>query len=258
MRRDRLQAFRAWFEEYVKGFYSEDPVSRTGIALKEGHTRRVCENIVRIGASISLGEEDLILAETIALLHDVGRFGQFALYRTFNDRRTENHALLGLRELNRAGVLSSLGEEEREIVAGAIECHNMVELPPDLPGRRLLFSRLIRDADKLDILEMSASESDRPVMNAFLPDTPGCSPALLEDLLSGRRCHYDQVKNSNDRKLLLISWVYDINFAHTFAEIKQRGLINKIMDSLPGGKDILAVRRHVEKCLNNNSLAKTL
>lgn len=246
MGRKQLQYFKSWFDGYVKGFYSDDAAVQAGIILKENHTRRVCGNIVRIGASLDLGTGDLILAETIGLFHDIGRFRQFALHRTFNDRQTENHALLGLRELERAGVLSGLAEEERDIITKAIGCHNMLGLPGDLPGRHLLFARLIRDADKLDILEMSAAQFDRPVVKSFLPDTPGYSPVLVDNLLQQKRCSYDEIKNANDRKLLLLSWIYDINFPYTLSEIDRNGYMKKILDTLPGTEDIRAVHRHLQ------------
>lgn len=109
----QVQSFKDWFNDYVKNFYSKDPAIQEGIKFKEEHTKRVCGNIVLIGSSIDLQDADLNLAETIALFHDTGRFRQVAVYRTFNDRISENHSLLGLSELERAGVLSSLAEIAR-------------------------------------------------------------------------------------------------------------------------------------------------
>lgn len=239
MQREHLHSFTAWFERYVKDFYSADPKVQAGIGLKEKHTGRVRENIVRIGSSLSLEENDLLLAETVALFHDIGRFRQYAVYRTFNDRRSENHALLGVRELSAAGVLAALAEDERELVLKAIEYHNLLELPPDAPERCLLFARLIRDADKLDILKITTDHYRRqgresnPALEPGLPDTPGYSPVLVEDLLHQRRCGYDDVKNLNDRKLLLLSWLFDINFPHTLSEIAANDIVGKLMAVLP-------------------------
>ena len=36
------------------------------------------------------------IAEAVALLHDVGRFEQYKRYGTFNDRKSVNHAALGV------------------------------------------------------------------------------------------------------------------------------------------------------------------
>lgn len=251
----QVQSFKDWFNDYVENFYSEDPAIQEGIKFKEEHTKRVCGNIVRIGRSIDLQDADLNLAETIALFHDTGRFRQVAVYRTFNDRISENHSLLGLSELERAGVLSSLAREERDTVKKAIECHNLCVLPREMPGRSLLFTRLIRDADKLDILITSAvkyakkNQGPNPLWSVP-PDTGGYSPVLIKNLLEHKNCSYDDVKNSNDRKLLLLSWVYDINFPYTLAEIARNGCVEKIIASLPSTAEIREVRNCLREYLD--------
>lgn len=247
----QLQAFKDWFNGYVKNFYSDDPLIQEGIRFKEDHTFRVCGNIVRIGCSLDLQEADLNLAETIALFHDVGRFRQLEVYRTFNDRVSENHSLLGLRELEQAGVLAALAGEERAIVSEAIGCHNLCDLPQDLPDRSLLFARLIRDADKLDILEMftrkyaERNREPNPDLWSGRPGAGGYSPVFIENLLQHRGCSYDDIKNSNDRKLLHLSWVYDINYPYTLAEIARNGYVEKIIDTLPSDEQITKVRDHL-------------
>lgn len=253
MQREQFHTLQNWFELYVKGFYSGDPGIRAGIEFKVKHTRRVCENIVRIGRSLDLPEKDLNLAETIGLLHDVGRFKQYATYRTFNDRRSENHALLGICELEKAGVLSPLEKDERHLILKAIEFHNLRELPEGLTDRCLMYARLIRDADKLDILEVTTlyftgeNQESSSVLASGFPDTPGYSPALVENLLQGQGCNYGDVENYNDRKLLLLSWVYDINFSYTLSEINRNGHVKKIIDVLPDTGDI----RRVYDCLQS-------
>lgn len=247
MHLEQLQAFKTWFDRHVKSFYSDDPGIQAGIILKEGHTQRVCDNILHIGESLRLEKGDLHLAEAIALFHDVGRFRQYAEYATFNDRRSANHALMGVRELEQSGVLSGLPVEEQAVIMRAIECHNLCELPPDLSERQLLFTRLIRDADKLDILKifteyyLKRSLETNPALESGLPDTPGYSTLLVDNLLQGKGCHYKDMKNFNDRKLLMLSWVYDLNFPFTLSQIVKNRLPKKIIDSLPDTEDIQKV-----------------
>lgn len=251
MTKDQLQYLKSWFDRYVKGFYSEVPEIQAAVSFKEKHTGRVCGNIVRIARSLKAPDEDIRLAEAVALLHDVGRFRQYHVYRTFNDRRSENHALLGVKEIEESGVLEELDREEREIITGAVKYHGSFGLPEDMSGRTLLFTKLIRDADKLDILDTFTNYYSRenrdpnPVIESGLPDTPGCSPALVKNLLRGEGCSYGEVKNFNDRKLLLLSWVYDINFNHSLAEIERSGHIKKLIDLLPDTEDIRAVERRL-------------
>ena len=72
-----LPALKIWFGAYIRRFSSEDPIVQENIDLKAEHTRRVCDAIKDIGASLSLKDEELCLAEMAALLHDLGRFEQF-------------------------------------------------------------------------------------------------------------------------------------------------------------------------------------
>ena len=257
LHQEQIQTFHTWFNQYVKSFYSNDPKLQAGIKFKEEHTRRVCENIVRIGQSLNLGSEDLYLAETIALFHDIGRFKQYTLYRSFNDRRTEDHALMGLRELELTGILSVMAETERDIIKIAIEYHNQRDLPQSLPDHCLLFARLVRDADKLDILESFVEYYTQPtheaysVMETGLPDTPEYSKAFVENLLQQQSCSYGDVKNCNDRKLLQLSWIYDMNFACALSEIARKGYIKKIFDTLPATQDMQAVQDYMQAFIGN-------
>ena len=251
MYQEQIQAFHTWFNQYVKSFYSNDPEIQAAIKFKEEHTGRVCENIIRIGQSIKLKSEDLYLAETIALFHDLGRFNQYTLYRSFNDRRTEDHALMGLRELEQTGVLSALAETERDTIKIAIEYHNQRDLPQSLPDRCLLFARLIRDADKLDILESyveyytQTTHEAYSVLETGLPNTPEYSKTFVENLLQQQSCSYGDVKNCNDRKLLQLSWIYDVNFAFTLSEIGRKDYVKKIFATLPIAQDLQAVQDHL-------------
>ncbi|MEW6572335.1 MAG: HD domain-containing protein [Bacillota bacterium] len=248
----QFQAIRSWFVDYTKGFQGNDPETRAAVRFKEEHTGRVCANIIRIGRSLNLKTGDLLLAETIALLHDVGRFKQYAVYRTFKDHLSENHALLGLRELEHAGVFSGLAAEEQAIITKAIEYHNLRDLPAGMPERTLLFARLIRDADKLDILKTIAADCAQqekppdPLVGFDFPDTPGYSAELAQNLLKHEPCSYAAIKNVNDRKILHLSWIYDINFPYTLSEIVRNGCLEAIIRSLPDTEEIRAVYDHLK------------
>ncbi|MEW6446896.1 MAG: HD domain-containing protein [Bacillota bacterium] len=251
----QYQAIRSWFVNYAKSFYESGAETRAAVRFKKEHTGRVCSNIVRIGRSIDLQDGDLLIAETIALLHDVGRFKQYAVYRTFKDHQSENHALLGLRELERAGILSVLTPDEQVIVTHAIEYHNLRDLPVGMPERLLLFTRLIRDADKLDILKLVSADcahrgkAPDPLAGFDLPNTPGYSAVLAQNLLRYQPCNYAAVTNVNDRKLLHLSWVYDINFPYTLSEIARNGYIETIVRSLPDTEEIRSVYDHLKSYL---------
>ena len=226
-----------WFNRYVAGFKSGDPSRDTNIVLKEEHTRRVCDEILYIGRELRLPPEDLALAEAIALLHDVGRFEQFARYRTFNDRESANHAELGVEILRRNGVLASADPAERELILRAIAYHNRPALPTDESDRCLLFSRMIRDADKLDIwavfLDHFARKDSDPAVIHFLPDTPGFSEKICRQLIARSGVNYAEITNLNDFKLLQLGWIYDLNFAPAFRRFRERRYLERYRQFLP-------------------------
>jgi putative nucleotidyltransferase with HDIG domain len=100
-----LNELKAWFSNYVRTFYDENPEVQQNIVLKEEHTLRVCSEIVAIGQDLELNQNELRLAEIIALLHDIGRFEQYRNYGTFSDSRSENHAELGVKIIEREDLL---------------------------------------------------------------------------------------------------------------------------------------------------------
>jgi hypothetical protein len=52
-------------------------------------------------------------------------------------------------------------------------------------------------------------------------------------------------------KLLLLGWVYDVNFNATLRRIKQRGLLEKLVGFLPDTEDIKRAYKHVLAYIEN-------
>ena len=254
MKKSDILFFRSWFSDYSSGFYSgnSDSVIDRNIRLKEEHTLRVCENIVLIGKSLNLDRNRLYLAEVIALFHDVGRFKQFKDYGTFDDRNSENHALLGVKILKETKVLSRLPEVEKNVILKAIEYHNMPKLPENESGDCLLFSKLIRDADKLDIWNVFIKNheerdiSPNPSIYLELPDVPGYSGSFIDDILNCRVSKNRDFKTFNDMKLFQLTWIFDINFPFTLVCFQERNYLEKLISSLPATDDIRRVHIHLK------------
>ena len=249
MEQEQLEELKAWFDDYVAGFYGNDEFINANLGLKEEHSRRTCEEMLYLIGELGLAGNQKRIADVIAILHDVGRFEQFVKYRTYNDSRSVNHCLLSLEVLRQRKVLEQVDSKERELIEKAIEYHGLRELPGDLDGERLLFSKLIRDADKLDVLyvvtEYYRQYRDNPeefMLELDFPDEPGYSAEVVEEILCGRRIDYGKLRTLNDVKLCQLGWVFDVNFTATLKRIKQRGLLEKIFDFLPETGDINRVR----------------
>jgi putative nucleotidyltransferase with HDIG domain len=249
MKKEQLNKFRAWFDDYVGGVYGNDEFINANLKLKEKHSHRVCEEMAYLTDELGLAESQKRVADAIALFHDIGRFEQFIKHRTYSDFRSENHCLLGVEVLRREKVLEHLENKEKEWIEKAIEYHGMIELPAGLEEEELLFSKLIRDADKLDIfyvvLEYAVQYRKDPEnfkLGLEFPDEPRCSPEVIEGLMCGRRIDYSRLKTLNDMMLCQLGWVYDVNFPATLKRIKQRLFLEKMFDFLPKTADINMVR----------------
>ena len=108
----------------------------------------------------------------------------------------------------------------------------------------LFFSRLLRYADKLDILHLVTSyyrdyNSGRSAaIELNLPDSSDIFEEVLGNLKEGHLVSSRQLRTLNDFNLLQMGWVYDINFQPTFQMVHERGYLKAIRDSLPPPKDI--------------------
>jgi hypothetical protein len=252
MKKEQLEVFKTWFDSFVAGFYGNDDYVNANIKLKDDHSRRVCDEMLYLADELSLGENKRLLAETIALLHDVGRFPQFVKYRTYHDPRSINHCELAVRVLAEHEVLDTLDQAEKRIVLKAVEYHGVKELPQNLDDDTLLLCRLIRDADKLDILcvmiENYKRHRESPSQfncEVELPDEPRYSPEIVRAVLNGEHIDYARLQTWNDMKLINIAWVYDVNFVCTLKRIRERKSLEAIIELLPDTGDIHKIRDKV-------------
>lgn len=239
---------RDWFTGYVRKFYREgDPDFQQNIHIKRDHTERVTEEIIYLGKQLGLNEDELNISEIIALFHDIGRFEQYERYQTFSDIRSEDHARLGIRILKEYDTLGMLDKETQKLILCAIEYHNRPFLPVRESEICHFYSRLIRDADKLDIWNVVTGYYQRKdghrnsALELELPDTPGISEEVYHSLINRQIVHSKHVKNINDIKLLQAGWIYDINFEPTFRCVRERGYLETLRKNLPDTEEILGI-----------------
>ena len=261
MNRDHVKYFQSWFNDYVSNFYSkgQDQENDWAIKLKEEHSWKVREEIIKISQRLQLSKDDIVIAEVLGLFHDIGRFYQYQKYKTFRDDLSEDHAKIGARIVTNSHLLEDLTEVEKNVITKGILYHNIHTLPEDTDPHCLFFCKLLRDADKLDIWRViinyyfrKQNRNHNPVLELGLPDTPGYSDTVLNDLYSGQTSSSKTINNLNDFKLLQIGWVYDINFYPAFQEIKKRNYIEKIASTLPETQELKKVITSVDNYLTLN------
>ncbi|HEY6010655.1 MAG TPA: HD domain-containing protein [Nitrospirota bacterium] len=244
MDQDELAALKKWFTGYYHSFFTPRREDQRNHIIKYEHTLEVCRNALRIARDLGLDERGLLLAEAIALFHDVGRFPQYQRYRTFDDSVSVNHAALSAKVLVENNVLGRLDRRDRDLIVRAVTLHNVFSLPGGLDDETLLFARIIRDADKLDILRVvieyfTQEEGSRAEAVALgLPDRPSYSNDVLACLKRGEMARKDMLTTRNDFKLLQLAWLYDLNFVSSLRMVRERDYIRLIGGLLPQDDDI--------------------
>ena len=132
-----------WMANYMKSFYTDDEEVQRGILIKEKHTGYVTSNSVELAKSLNLNQHDVELAEIIGLFHDVGRFRQYSIYKTFNDADSEDHADLGMKVICELEFFNKLSAEDFEITKFAIQQHNKKEIAQIDDERKILFAKIV-------------------------------------------------------------------------------------------------------------------
>jgi hypothetical protein len=258
MQQTELDYFKDWFKQYVALYYELQGDGLKPILLKEQHTKRTCKEIVFLGRKSGMSDEDLLLAETAALFHDIGRFPQWKNYSTFNDSASEDHALLGLEVISQHEILMGLKAEDRELIQIAILHHNVRKLPLNLSQRQDFFSRLLRDADKLDIWRVVITELEGhgnllETLEGVIPTSNSFNRGIVNELMERKVPDFSSVQNRNDMILLRLGWVFDLNFSISCREVLERHYVERLCSNLPALKEIKEVEESLISYLNNRA-----
>ncbi len=246
--RMNVSIYENLFLKYVRKFYTDNSSVQRNILLKEKHSLHVRDNIIEISKGLKLSSEDIDLASIIALFHDIGRFKQFTTYKTFDDSKSVNHAKYGIQVLEEEGFLENLEETERSIVYTAIMNHNAIVLPEIEDKKTLLFCKLIRDADKLDVWNIILTEKEKDENNDIslgFSNNTNFNPEIIKALKKKKIIDYELIKSALDYKIILLSWIYNINFDYTFHLIKKRGEVKEIIETLPEIKEIQSMKEEI-------------
>jgi hypothetical protein len=238
--RDAFQKYASSFRRKVDVQYNKH------MELKQFHTARVCEEINGIAKSLGFNSGQRAFVEVIAWLHDIGRFEQFDKYGTFADAESENHAEIAIRVIENKGFIDELDNHAREVIYRTILNHNIPRLPDDEPKTIDFYSRLLRDADKLDIwriaLEMNIFHTIR---TGSMPTEYNIPEKLINCFNETTIITLDKVQSFYDSVLFRLSWIYDLNFRYTIKQVKKRKIADKLLAKLPPSEVLNSIANQV-------------
>jgi hypothetical protein len=247
MKHEDLTYFKKWFKDFCGSYLTRaakaagagDAEDRKNYSMKEEHTGNVLINAALIAGKHLPGENNLLIAQAAGLFHDVGRFPQYAKYKTFRDADSVNHGVLGVETLVENSVLTRLPEDERALVLGVVKYHNAFKIPAGENRTAPVFLKIVRDADKLDIWRFFTEMFDAPpadwpsAATLGLPDTDSYTPDVLSLVLEKRPVPHAKVRCVNDFKLIQLSWIFDLNFKTSFELLMEKNFVKLFSAGLP-------------------------
>jgi hypothetical protein len=250
----RIQAekVKETFYQYASSFNKKgDPLYNEHMEVKLKHTSQVCLEINSIGQSLGMSDEQLAFIEVIAWLHDIGRFEQFDIYGTFADAESENHSEIALRVIENKGILRSFNQQNKEVIFRSILNHNIPQVPVEEPGIIQFYSRILRDADKLDIWRISIEMNIfHKIKTESLPDIYEVPYFLLECFKLDKTIHLDQVQSFYDSILFRLSWIYDLNFTHSIEQVLERKIAEKLVAKIPQSASLEAISKRITRYMH--------
>lgn len=218
---------KEFYKEYISNYNTNEP----RIALKVAHIYRTAEKSKWLAEKLKLNKEDILLAEFIGLLHDIGRFEQIKQYNTFLDKISVNHGEYGVKVLFEDNLIRNFIEDDRydEIIRKAILNHNRDNIQENCNEREMLHCKIIRDADKLDIFNVILTESFEAAYPIDIYIKEGISNEIKEGFITNHRIDYSKIKSCVDLLVGQIAYIFDINYIYSLKEIKKENYIEKLI-----------------------------
>lgn len=194
------------------------------------HSFRVEKIARKIAEDLNLDDEQIELATLIGLLHDIGRFEQLDKFSTFNDLTSFDHGDYGADVLNKNIRQFIDTDKYDDIIIESVKNHNKFKITSGLNEEQIFFSKLVRDADKIDILYESVSMfwsgKEDLINNSVLSD-------YSYDCVKNN-CLLDSKKEINpldiDDVVKTLAFTFDLNFRPSFEMLKSNDYINKVLD----------------------------
>lgn len=247
----------SWFEKYTESLVCDTEEIQVNLDLKKNHSFNTTKIIEALALTIDMSEVDILLAKSAAILHDVGRFEQLLKYNTFADTDQINHIDLGIAFIKEQEFTSLISDEELEIILDCIKYHTGSEIPKTMDEKNRIFIQLIREADRIDILNIVSKyySNYKPGSNKRLEmelaDKPDISKKVFKSIMDEKVVDYKDVLTLNDLKLQQMSWIFDLNLKQSFRIVSEKTYLKLIYDTLPKKDSVIDMYRQMKIFLEN-------
>lgn len=208
------------------------------IEYKIQHTKRVESLAKTIAEKLDLDEENIKLAMLIGLLHDIGRFEQIKRYDSYYDDKVD-HADLGVEILFKDNIIRKFIEADQydTIIYKAVKNHNKYQIENNLSKEEELHAKIIRDADKIDILNDVCNKTFSSIYNKEDISDQNFSDKTYENIMHKKLVDAKNMETDLDHWILKVGFIFDFNFKISLQMVKESGCIFKFIDRIQTNRE---------------------
>lgn len=243
-----IQNAKDTFLDYVKNY----DINNGRIKLKMIHILNVAKNCKEIAESLKLDDEQIKLAYLIGIFHDIGRFEQVRIYNTFSDKDTGlDHGEYSLKVLYDDKLIEKFIDTHKydDIIKKAVFYHNKAKIADDVKGDALIFSEIIRDADKIDIYRVINEDDMKDVFWYENFKNLDISEKLMNEFENTHFISYKNIENNADLILAFYGYIFDFNFDYCLKNIKDKKFLEKFYQRIKDTFKSDYINKKVEKIL---------
>ncbi len=250
------------FESYIGSFSRLNENQLKSFEIKREHSLRVADLALFLAEKLEFTDDKIQAAYLGGLFHDIGRFKQVADFDTFNDEKSVDHGDLAVKIIEEGKFIENIGPDLTNYILIAIQNHNKYKIQDGLSDLELAFAKLLRDADKLDILRVLSDHYSKKntieihTLSWNLPKGSIVSANVSKEVLAGKMVSKKNLASEIDVKILQLSWVFDINYRPAIEYVLKNRYLENIYNTLPKNDLVIEIYRKIKVFAENRILAK--
>ena len=217
----KIQKYNRIFWDFVMQYDTQN----SNILRKIIHSYSVAEKCFSIACQLFFSKQDRELAYLVGLFHDIGRFEQWKIYGTYNDKISVDHGDLGAELLEKFDKdLFEISSREREVLIEAIKFHTKPYAGDDEKIR--LFNEIVKNADAFCNILTTANGAQPMTVNEN-----GVSSQIWNDFLDLKPLYIYSPKTKLDRALMMLANTYYVKFDFLRKQVFQNKYIDVIFET---------------------------
>lgn len=210
-------------QEYNRKFWNfvmQYDTDNSNILRKIIHSFAVADNCFAIACTLGLNEKERNFSYLLGLFHDLGRFEQWKLYQTYNDKKSVDHGDLSSQFIDKMNAEDLfISERKKEILSLAIKYHTKPYNGDD--EQVIFYNEIIKNADAYSNVITTANGAQQMTV-----EKDGVTKEILENFVNGKPLWCFSPNTKLDRSLMLTACCYYVKYDFLRKDILTKNYID--------------------------------